>query len=168
MLDLKKQTSRALHDDHMTGLEILERVEGLLQRHRDAAPDVGENPEARRVLVDLKTMVDIELPPHFDFEEDELFPHLVGLGDGAMVELLAEEHVTLRAAWPVIADVCQKSIDGQASPEEWRKFRDVAGDFAQTLTGHIHKEEMGLLGALETMLDDAVDQDAAMTYASSR
>jgi len=147
---------------------ILERVDGLLQRHRDGPPVVQDDPEARRVLVDLKTMVSAELPPHFDFEEEELFPHLVELGDGAMVELLTEEHVTLRAAWPVIADVCQKTIDGAASTEDWRTFRQVAGDFAQTLVSHINKEEMGLLGAIETMLDDEIDQEAALIYASSR
>jgi len=168
MLDFKKQSSKALHDDHMVGLDILERVDGLLQRHRDGAPDLQDDPEARRVLVDLKTMVSVELPPHFDFEENELFPRLVEFGDGAMVELLTEEHVTLRAAWPLIADVCQKSINGAASAEEWRAFRQVAGDFAETLSGHIHKEEMGLLGAIETMLDEDVDQEAALTYASSR
>lgn len=168
MLDLKKQSSKALHDDHMVGLSILERVDGLLQRHRDGAPDLREDPEARRVLVDLKTMVSVELPPHFDFEENELFPRLVELGDGAMVELLIEEHATLRAAWPVIADVCRKSLASTASTEEWRAFRQVAGDFAETLTSHINKEEMGLLGAIETMLDADVDQEVALTYASSR
>ena len=166
---LAKQTSRLLHDEHMAALAVVERLDGVLKARRQGLPaNVPDDYDLCRSLRELVGLVKTELPGHFEFEERELFPRLVAFGDGTMVDLLTEEHDVLTPAFDRLADDCAAILEGSYDPAGWDRFRVAAGEFIETLSSHIHKEEMGLVMAVETMLDDDTDQELALAYSATR
>jgi hypothetical protein len=168
-MEYDRQIARLLHDEHVNTLAVLDRFDSILRRHRKAPPeDPGNDPEFNRGLQDMRGLIGSEISGHFDFEEQELFPRLAAFGDGMMGELLTEEHRTLLNAAATLASDCSDLLSGVFDQAEWARYRRDAADFAEIMTGHIQKEEMGLLMALEAMLDEETDQELAMAYSASR
>lgn len=168
-MEYDRQIARLLHDEHVNTLGVLDRFESVMRKHRKTPPeDPAADAEFGRALRDIKGLIGNEINGHFDFEEQELFPRLAEFGDGAIGELLTEEHRTLLNAAAQLAADCSDLQTGAFDAGEWGRFRREAADFAEVMTGHIQKEEMGLLMALEAMLDPDTDQDLAMAYSASR
>ena len=85
-MELNRQISRRLHEEHEATLALWSRVEASLAANR---PDAGLLKSAAAALAE-------ELERHFAFEEQELFPRLAAAGEADIGLLLADEHATIR------------------------------------------------------------------------
>jgi len=112
-MELDRQVSRMLHEEHMTVLLLLERLESALNRAgRDVPPDVADG-DVIRLMGDLQAGIEGEITNHFAFEENELFPCLAREGEGDLVDLLCEEHVVITSAGPPTGQTCGRRPLGQ-------------------------------------------------------
>ena len=160
--------ARSLHDEHTTTLALLARLETLLGRHGPAAPpDAAESPVAS-LLRALARAVTADLQPHFAFEETHLFPLLAESGATEMVGLLTEEHARLLPCAHTLAACARRGESRGFDPTTWAAFHAAGGAFAGPLAAHIEKEEMGLLSALDDLLDPETDGRLALVLAESR
>lgn len=167
-MELRRHVTRALHDDHMTTAGVLERLEALLGRHPIGAPPDTANPDIAKLLKDLGRMIEVEIGPHFAFEEECLFPRFAEAGDSEMGEFLLEEH---RVILPLASRLmtCVKGAAGMGfTPDGWTEFHTTGAELVERLMSHIQKEEMGLLLALDDFLDEETDSTLALEFASRR
>lgn len=168
-MHFERQIAGLLHDEHVETIAVLEQFESVLHaRRKESAPDVSNDPELAQIMRRLRNMAESDLPTHFAFEEVELFPRLAEFGDGAMGELLAEEHKALTATINGLAEIGTRALDHGMDAGDWETFKRLGNDFLETMTGHIQKEEMGLLAALEAMLDGDGDRQLAEAYMAVR
>ena len=100
----------------------------------------------------------------FAFEEDELFPVMDDAGADDMTAILKGEHEVLLPLGAQLADLADQATKGGFSQNSWEEFRCVAGAFTDGLRGHVDKEEMGLVPALEDVLDERKDNDLIAGY----
>ncbi len=117
---------------------------------------------------ELSAVVEGEVTRHFAFEEAELFPRLADFGDGDIGEFLAEEHETILPLGRRIAGLARVAGRDGFTAESWREFHRLGGELIERLMSHIQKEEMGLLPAIDDILDDDADRDLTAAYISSR
>ncbi|HEU4350417.1 MAG TPA: hemerythrin domain-containing protein [Burkholderiales bacterium] len=144
-----RQVSRRLHEEHEATLALWSRVEASLAAGKiDAAL-------MRSAAVSLAA----EIERHFAFEEKELFPRLAAAGEGDIAELLAEEHVAIRAAGERFIALAK------ADPADQR-LKPLGLELAERLVSHVQKEEMSLLPALDDLLDEGADHELASAYAA--
>jgi iron-sulfur cluster repair protein YtfE (RIC family) len=143
-----RHVSRRLHEEHQATLALWARVEAALAaRKTDAAL-------MRAAAASLAE----EIERHFGFEEVALFPRLAAAGEGDIARLLAEEHVTIRAAaGQFIARVKEDAAD--------EGLRPLGLELAERLVSHVQKEEMSMLPALDDLLDDETDESLAAEMA---
>ena len=163
-MEFARATARAMHEDHMAVLALLDRTEQLLQQQpADALPD-GSGSDTRMLLSDLKAAVHSEITEHFAFEEKALFPILEDAGADDMTGILKDEHQVLLPMGMRLADMAGTAGAEGFTCESWTAFRTVAGEFIDGLRGHVDKEEMGLVPALEQILDEDQDMDLIASY----
>jgi iron-sulfur cluster repair protein YtfE (RIC family) len=151
--------SQVLHEEHVTALALMGRLEAFLGRHGTACPD-ARAAEAAGLLRGLGRALNEELPHHFGFEEAELFPRLAAAGDGALGAHLTEDHERM---YPAIRELAELTADASAAgftAEGWALFRRAAATLCRELPAHIEKEEASLGPAVEETLD--VDTDARL------
>lgn len=98
-----------------------------------------------------------EVERHFAFEEAELFPRLAAAGEGDLVELLLEEHATVRSA-------AREFIAAVAEDPQAARLKSLGLEVAERLASHAQKEEMSLLPVLEDLLDEGEDLKLAEAY----
>ena len=157
-MDFIRQVNRRLHDEHMATLALWNRFEqASAARARDGSA-ATQDPEMEALLRSCAAALSEELWHHFDFEESELFPRLAENGESDIGELLAEEHVAIRAA----AQSFSEALEGR----DWRRVRAAGLELSERLVAHVHKEEMSLLPAIEDLLDEESDAQLALAYAS--
>ncbi len=167
-MELDRQVSRMLHEEHMTVLLLLERLESALNRAgRDVPPDVADG-DVIRLMGDLQAGIEGEITNHFAFEEIELFPCLAREGEGDLVNLLCEEHVVILPLGRQLAKLAGAVRSGNVTGDDWAKFHRLGGEFAERLRSHVEKEEMALIQAVEDIIDEEEDTRLAEQYASSR
>jgi len=165
---METYVARSLHDEHMATLALLARLEALLGRHGPAAaPDAAAGPVAA-LLAELARAVALELGPHFTFEETHLFPLLADSGADEMVALLAEEHVQLLPHAQTLAALARQGLALGFGPAPWAAFHAAGAALAGPLAAHVEKEEMGLLPALDALLDAETDGRLALELAALR
>lgn len=165
---MRRHVTRALHDDHMTTAGVLERLEAFLGRHPLSDPPSMANADVAKLLKDLSRIIEAELGPHFAFEEECLFPRLAEGGYGEMGAFLEEEH---RAILPRARHLaaCARLMGSEGfTLDAWAEFHTTGAELIERLVSHIQKEEMGLLPALEDMLDEEADSALALEFASRR
>jgi iron-sulfur cluster repair protein YtfE (RIC family) len=141
--------TRRLHEEHVATLALWGRVE---QAFAAGVHDAALMREAAAALAG-------EIARHFEFEEVQLFPRLVAGSEGDLAGLLAEEHVTIRAA-------AQRFIALAARDPLPAGLKPLALELAERLASHVQKEEMALLPALEDLLDEDADRELALAYAA--
>ena len=86
-MDLQRQISRRLAEEHEAIIAILGRFEGALARLR-TVPPAPDDPVWPHLLAQIETALQYEVSRHFSLEEDQLFPRLHANGDGYLAELL--------------------------------------------------------------------------------
>lgn len=160
-MQFESHISRRLHEEHDANLDLLARFEKLVARVPDQPPPSDAwAPLARALAAGLE----LEVARHFDFEEQELFPRLAAAGEAGICELLAEEHKTIRAVADTLPAQLRASLDAGFTPAGWRALRTAGLELAERLRGHIQKEEMGLLPAIDALLGDEIDRELAAAY----
>jgi hemerythrin-like domain-containing protein len=149
-MEFARRISRRLHEEHDATLALWGRLESALAAGRhDAA-----------LLKSAAAALAHELDRHFRFEEEELFPRLAQAGEGDIGELLREEHEVIRAAGTrFIALVKNGSFENET--------KILGLELAERLVGHVQKEEMALLPALEDFIDEETDHELEHAYAQT-
>ncbi len=112
--------------------------------------------------------MELELGPHFAFEELHLFPFLAEAGAEEMAVLLTQEHAELLPRARRLAELARQGLGHTLDPARWAEFQAVGAALAGPLAAHVEKEEMGMLPALEAALDAETDGRFAMEYAGLR
>lgn len=148
-MEFSRHISRRLHEEHGATLALWGRVEATLAAGRhDAA-----------LLKSAAASLERELDRHFRFEEEELFPRLAEAGEGDIGELLREEHEVIRAAGERFIALVKK--------ESFSEVKTLGLEIAERLVGHVQKEEMALLPALEDFIDEETDRELDSDYAQT-
>jgi len=143
---------RSLHDDHMATMALLAQLEALLgKRGPTAGPDTAAPPVAA-FLRELTRAVELELGPHFAFEESHLFPFLAEAGAEEMAVLLTREHAELLPRARRLAELARQGLGHGLGPAGWAEFHAVGAG----------------LPALEAALDAETDGRFATEYAALR
>jgi hemerythrin-like domain-containing protein len=160
-MNFNRQTSRALHDEHVATMALLGRVEQAFPRADRA------DPEAATLARALTRHLDHELGRHFDFEEGELFPRLEAIGEGDIASLLVEEHGAIRDVAGELLPLVRAAGERTLDAAEWDTLRRGLPELVERLVAHIQKETMALLPMLDDMLDEETDRELAFAYASA-
>jgi DUF438 domain-containing protein len=167
MMDYTRSINRMLHDEHMATIALLERVETTLAAHRKSVPDTTA-PDIAGVLRDLMSSVEADISIHFAFEQNELFTRLREAGDTGMTSILQEEHDVILPLGEQVCGLARAAVESGFSDESWAEFRRLAAELVERMVSHIQKEEMGMLAALEQLLDEDADMEVMMRYAELR
>jgi hemerythrin-like domain-containing protein len=131
----------------------MQRLEQLLARNqRGSAPDIGDRGVAQ-LLSDLSTGMGAEVQRHFDFEENQLFPYLNGIGEDAIGAHLADEHRAIRPIGIKIAKLARGAAAQGFDEATWDEFRRLGQELCEQLPAHAQKEDMALLPLLEDSMD---------------
>lgn len=163
-MELEFRVSRILNDEHLAVLALLERLERFLRNHPAAEPPASGVEEVVRMLGDLTAAIEGEVTRHFAFEEEVLFPLIVADGSGELVELLREEHDTIRPVGKELVERARAGLANGFDEADWRTFHRLAGELVDRLSDHATKEQGALLSVLEEMLDADDDNRMADGY----
>ena len=165
---MKTYIARSLHDEHMATLALLARLESLLGRYGPAMVPDAATASVAPLLRGLVSAVALEVGPHFAFEESHLFPLLAEFGEDEMVALLTAEHAELLPCAQRLAGLArQAQVDG-FGPVGWAAFHAAGAALTGSFAAHVEKEEMGLLPALDALLDAETDGRLALELAALR
>ena len=157
-MSYSRQVSRTLHDEHLTSIDLLGRVERALAR----SEDVDWPPLAAALVRQLEHEID----RHFGFEEQQLFPRMADAGDGDLVELLSEEHESIRAVADELLPLARATAaTGTPDAGSTATLRGLVLELIERQVAHIQKETMALLPLLDDLLDDDTDRELAFAYA---
>ncbi|MGO8916882.1 MAG: hemerythrin domain-containing protein [Stellaceae bacterium] len=165
-MDFRRHVSRALHEDHVATIAVLERLETLLGRYLPSRPP--PHADAARLLKELIAALDTEIGPHFTFEEASVFPLLGEAGDREMAAYLLEEHQAILPLAHRLVEIAKSARAAGFAAEPWTQFHVTGAELIERLVSHVQKEEMGLLPALDDLLDDEADGRLAVELAASR
>jgi hemerythrin-like domain-containing protein len=155
---------QALHEEHRATIGLVERIAGLLNRHRRSLPDSGDAATVR-LLNEIPEAMDAGIARHFDFEEGQLFPYLAAAGDVAIGAHLTDEHEVMRQLGRALADLARTGAAGGLDEAGWQAFRRVGEELCNRMLEHVQKEEMVLLPLLEENLDSEADARLYDAYA---
>lgn len=164
-MQLQRQISRQLHNEHVAIIALLARFAQALER-LTPAPPANNDVTWRVLLAQVGNALEYEITRHFDLEETQLFPRLHARGEGELAELLFEEHEGIRVvARPLIGLVAQAqsgSLDGAG----WRSLRAAGLELADRLGSHAQMEQRALVPLVDEMLDEATDLELWSQYMS--
>ncbi|MEW6690655.1 MAG: hemerythrin domain-containing protein [Pseudomonadota bacterium] len=165
-MDLQRQISRRLHEEHLAILGLLERFGAALGRLKDAAP-AADDALWRGLLTDLAAALENEVTRHFALEEQELFPRLRERGEGDLAELLLEEHAAIREVVRPLLDLIAQARAGKLDAGGWRALKSLGLELVERLGSHAQKEEGALVPLIDELLDEATDGELFAAYALS-
>ncbi len=154
-----------LHGEHETTLKAMNQLEALLAKHPAKRPPDVADPQLRMVLQELVGSMSNEVSRHFDFEEQHLFPILAEHGEDGIGGFLAEEHAAIRPLAESVVAAARAALKGEAfDAQSWRAFHEAGAELAEREIYHIQKEEMALLAAITSLLDEEQDAELANQY----
>lgn len=156
---------QTLHDEHRRTLEVMNALEDKILGASASRPFVATDNDDRRLLQDLIAIVDHDAGTHFRFEEEVLFPIFDEAGAGDMTQMLMQEHEAIRTLGSHLRVLAEGALESAFDETSWADFRNAAMDLTQSVTFHIQKEEMGLVGRLGFFLDPETDRQLALKYA---
>ncbi len=166
-MDFTNRVCQSLHDEHMATLALFERVEQLLGRHKRGSPPDTADASVARLMRDLTTWVDTEIKRHFDFEEAELFTYLDEHGDKSLGTALTDEHRVIRPLGARLGTLAQEAAGRPFDAAKWDEFWRSGQELAERIRGHVQKEEMALLPAIEAEMDPDTDARLYQEYMDS-
>ncbi|NQV57324.1 MAG: hemerythrin domain-containing protein [Rhodospirillales bacterium] len=155
-MDPQTNVAKSLHIEHLNVIALMKRLGNAVS---SPAPDIDPN-TLTRLLTDVNSAISGEVIPHFDFEEDTLFPLLHDEGAGDLADLLAEEHVVIRELCEAVKATAKVFLANQVSSDAWAALKAPATELSQRLSAHAEMEEDGLIPLLDSLIDD--DQDTEM------
>jgi len=164
-VELQRQISRRLHDEHVAIIDLLGRFGRALER-LGAGPPAADDAGWRVLLAQLGTALEHEITHHFDLEETQLFPRLHAHGDGELAELLFEDHEVIRGVTrPLLALVARARL-GTLDAAGWRSLKALGLELVDRLGSHAEKEQGALVPLVDELLDEATDQELWTHYTS--
>jgi len=164
-MDLQRQISRRLAEEHEAIIGLLGRFEGALMRLRTMppAPDDAVWPH---LLAQMETALQYEVSRHFSLEEDQLFPRLHEHGDGDLAELLFEEHESIREVARPLLQLIATARAGALDATGWRSLKASGLELAERLSSHAQKEQGSLVPLVDEILDEQTDNTLWEEYVS--
>jgi len=163
-MELARQISRKLHEEHVAILDLLGRFEQSLVRLREQSPAL-EEPAWRGLLSQLDSALQYEVTRHFDLEEGQLFPRLEQRGEGDLAGLLLEEHEAIRAVAGPLLRLIHRAAKGDLDAAGWKALKVSGLELVERLGSHAQKEEGALVPLVDEMLDEQTDRDLWSEYA---
>jgi hemerythrin-like domain-containing protein len=160
-MNLLRQVSRTLDEEHRASLALLGRIESALAR----AP--RPDPALTGLIGEFARALDGEIGRHFKFEEDALFPRMVESGDGDLAGLLAEEHAAIREVAAELLPLAHAATRSTLDEAGWAALRRCTQEIVERLVGHIEKEQAALVPLVDDLLDDDADRELAFGYAGA-
>lgn len=151
-----------LHAEHAATVNTMEQIENLIAKYRSAVPALKDSDVV--LLRSIAANVELEVSPHFDFEEQHLFTYLEEMGDAAIGSHLAGEHEAMRPLGSRLALLAREATRDGFSADAWTEFRRVGAELAERMLVHVQKEEMALLPLLEDAMDTATEARLAEAY----
>ncbi len=155
-MDFTRQVSRLLDDEHRSTITLLDRFW--------QAVSGGDWAELQEMADTLERHLHRDIEHHFVFEETALFPRLVDAGDEPMVDILVEEHDTLRAVAAEILPLIRALSEGSFAEAQRPALKHLAVELVERQVSHIQKETMALLPMLDDLLDEDADRELACAY----
>ena len=134
-MEYARATARAMHEDHMAALTLLDRVDQFVMEQSADTPPDGTSLKPAWFLSDLKAAVHSEITEHFAFEEKALFPILEEAGADDMTGILKDEHKVLLPLGRRLADLADAAARDGFTGQSWTEFRGAAGEFVDRLEG---------------------------------
>lgn len=162
-MDLQRQLSRKLHEEHVAVIALLGNFGTALGRLR-GAPTAGD-PLWEPLLSRLAGALEYEITRHFDLEETQLFPRLHQRGEGELAEMLFEEHEAIRAVARPLLALIARARAGALDEAGWRSLKVAGLELVERLGSHAEKEEGALVPLVDEMLDEKTDEELWMDYA---
>ena len=98
----------------------------------------------------------------------DLFPLLADAGAAEMVALLSAEHAAITPYTQRLAELARQGQRAGFDAVSWAAFHAAGAALAGSLAAHVEKEEMGLLPALDALLDVETDGRLALELAALR
>ncbi len=171
VMDIHLETAKLLHQEHMAVRELLQRTERtLLAAPADPPPAADPGPMTglmAGLLAELGAALENEVTRHFAFEELQVFPRLKAAGEHELPALLHEEHEVIRPLGHRVSTLARQARADGFDAASWKEFRATTLELAHLLLEHIEKEEMGLVPAVDDMLDEAADAEIMTDFAMS-
>ena len=164
-MDLQRQTSRKLYEEHVAVIDLLDRFARALGRV-GAAPPAADDQEWRVLLPQVSTALQYEITRHFDLEETQLFPRLHERGEGDLAELLFEDHEVIREVARPLLGLVASAQAGALDAAGWRALKASGLELAERLSAHAEKEQGALVPLVDEMLDEATDMEIWTQYTS--
>ncbi|MCW8836170.1 MAG: hemerythrin domain-containing protein [Rhodospirillales bacterium] len=165
MYDHRLNITRALHNDHLTTLALLEKLETTLRRIGPGNPPEKDDVMVSAILNDIRTVMEAEVTGHFAFEEEHLFPRFAEHVDHGIPMMLQGEHETIRPIAARLRELAIAALENGFDAASWAEFSDVGMELVEREVFHIQKEEMGFLPALDQIIDPEDDGELTMAYA---
>jgi len=165
-MELQRQISRKLYQEHIAVLELLGRFEQSLARLRGEPPAAGDALWSA-LLAQLAGALQYEVTRHFDLEERELFPRLRARSEGDLAELLFEEHEAIREVARPLLGLIERARAGGLDAAGWRSLKASGLELVERLGSHAQKEQGALVPVVDEMLDEATDGELFAAYAMS-
>ena len=159
-MEFQRQTNQALDAEHRGTLDLFGRLERAFTR-----PDAARDPAFAKLAASLVRHLELDVPHHFDFEENDIFPLLVEAGDGDLAALLAEEHVTILAVVADVLPLARAAAQGTQDEDGYAALKRATLELADRLADHIDKETKALLPALDNVLDEETDRTLVFAHA---
>jgi DUF438 domain-containing protein len=168
MHDLNLSILKALHEDHLATLALLERLEAAVTRQGPGEPPAADDATFRSLLPDLIATMEAEISAHFSFEEQHLFPRFAEFVDPSIPTMLQGEHDVIRPLAGALTEMAREALDKGFSEQTWNDFYDKGLELVEREVFHVQKEEMGFLPALDQFLDPADDGELTMAYGEAK
>lgn len=162
-MELQRQISRKLYEEHIAVIALLGRFEQALSRLR-SDPPAADDPVWSTLLAQIATALQYEITRHFDLEEEQLFPRLHARGEGELAEMLFADHEVIRAVARPLLGLIERAQSGMLDAAGWRALKLSGLELAERLSSHAEKEQGALVPLVEEMLDEATDAELWNNY----
>lgn len=168
MFSFELQITRTLHDEHLTTINVLEKLEGVFRSFGPKkAPEIN-SPEITSLLNEMINLVECDVNNHFTFEEEKLFPILDAAGDTPISFILGGEHEVILPLGIELSGLAKTAREKGFEENSWLQFRQKGAEMIERMISHIQKEEMALLPMLEDIIEEDQDTELMMEYAEMR
>jgi hemerythrin-like domain-containing protein len=158
---MSSQVSRMLDEEHRNVIAMMGKVEQAVARASRYDPALAG------LIGQFVGSLENDIERHFRFEEEQIFPRMTEHGDGGMVALLTEEHEAIREVAAELLPLATQAAAGAIDEAGWSALRRNAMELIERQVSHIQKETMGLLPAIDDLLDEADDRELAFAYAAT-
>ncbi|MEO5336563.1 MAG: hemerythrin domain-containing protein [Magnetospirillum sp. WYHS-4] len=166
MFYLRLPILQTLHEEHMSVLALLERLETYLGKRDAGSPPSAGDGETAALLGDLVASMEGEISHHYSFEEQHLFPRFMELAGPGIPMMLKDEHDSIRPVAKRLADLGRAAQAGAFDAATWKEFHELGLEMVEREVFHVQKEEMGFLPALDQMLPPDAGPALADAYAA--